>query len=417
MDTDSTDCSRTAKSLRARGPAALAPVAVLMACALLMGGCGTTSTAVKSDMPSEPARACSSSSPLKKSAGPAERIAAPKPSRASLPVLPVNEDGPRVRKFIKHYAYNDRRTMRKYLARAEKFLPMVRDIAKEHGMPEEIGYLFMLESGANPEARSPANAVGMWQFMPATARSYGLRVDSWVDERLDPEKSTRAAMVYLKDLYGRFGCWRLALSAYNSGENKLSRVLRREDTREYDRICSSRRLKRETREFWPKFQAIARIARDPKKYGFQPLAAKEHRKNYELVTVRGSYSFDTISEVTGVPAYVLRAFNPALIRKMTPARGITYAVRIPRGVKATLVKELETLPADPPSSHTVHTVRRGESVWKILRSYKISKRELANLNPDINFRKVLRCGAKLVVPKPDEDPPRSKRGNRVSLLH
>ena len=140
--------------------------------------------------------------------------------------------------------------MRKYLARAVNYLPMVHEVAREHGLPEDIGYLFMLESGANPEARSPANALGMWQFMPATARSYGLRVDRWVDERLDPRRSTEAAMLYLKDLYGMFGCWRLALSAYNSGENKLNKVLCAEDASEYDEICSSRKTQtRDTRVF------------------------------------------------------------------------------------------------------------------------------------------------------------------------
>ena len=109
---------------------------------------------------------------------------------------------------------------------------MAKTIAAQSGVPEDIAYLFMLESGANTQARSPANALGMWQFMPATARSYGLRVDSWVDERLDPARSTEAAMLYLKDLYGMFGCWRLALSAYNSGENKLNRVLCQEDAAE-----------------------------------------------------------------------------------------------------------------------------------------------------------------------------------------
>ncbi len=104
--------------------------------------------------------------------------------------------------------------MKRYLARAENHLPMVKSIANEHGLPQDLAYLLLLESGGNPEARSPANALGMWQFMPATARSYGLRVDSWVDDRLDPNKSTKAAMLYLKDLYGMFGCWRLALSAF-----------------------------------------------------------------------------------------------------------------------------------------------------------------------------------------------------------
>lgn len=170
-----------------------------------LGGCGATSSLVKKASPSKLA---SFLSPASHGGSKPKKKVAPKPSK--FPPIPFDEDGPRVRRFIRDYAYKNRETMKRYLARAEAYLPMVTNAAQEHGLPEEVSYLFMLESGADPEARSPANALGMWQFMPATARSYGLRVDSWVDERLDPEKSTHAAMLYLKDLYGMFGCWRLA---------------------------------------------------------------------------------------------------------------------------------------------------------------------------------------------------------------
>ena len=259
-------------------PATIQRAVILAALSALifgLGGCSTTTSLVKESTPS---RLASFLSPLTDN-NPApkkkKKVAAPS---SKYPAIPFDEDGPRVRRFIRDYAYKHRETMKRYLARAEDYLPMVTSVAAEHGLPQDVSYLFMLESGANPEARSPANALGMWQFMPATARSYGLRVDSWVDERLDPERSTRAAMLYLKDLYGMFGCWRLAFSAYNSGENKLNRVLCQEDADEYEEICSSRRLKKETREFWPKFQAIAQIAKNPKKYGFQPIKRPSLRR-------------------------------------------------------------------------------------------------------------------------------------------
>ena len=213
----------------------------------------------------------------------------------------------------------ERVAMRRYLVNAAEHLPTVKATTKENGLPDDIAYLVMLESGANPEARSPANALGMWQFMSATARSYGLRVDSWVDERLDPQKSTKAAMLYLKDLYGMFGCWRLALSAYNSGENKLNKVLCQEDASEYDEICSSPRLKRETREFFPRFLAMAHIAKNPEKYGFARLPDKAEEPKHDLITVDGSYSLETLARTMGVPRSRLAALNPALIRGSTPA--------------------------------------------------------------------------------------------------
>ncbi|MEJ2717164.1 MAG: transglycosylase SLT domain-containing protein [Deltaproteobacteria bacterium] len=320
----------------------------------MMGGCGSKFALLKKDphdASSGPKSVSHSGSKLAKGSA-ARRL-------ASYPSLPMDKNGPRVRGFVREYAYKRRETMKRYLARAERYLPMVKAIAKENGLPEEIGYLFMLESGANPEARSPANALGMWQFMPATARNYGLRVDSWVDERLDPEKSTKAAMLYLKDLYGMFGCWRLALSAYNSGENKLNKVLCQEDANEYEEICSSRRLKRETREFWPRFQAMAQIAMNPRKYGFSPLRLRRYRgpKN-EIMTVRGTYSLDTLAELVDVPTEQLAEINPGLIRGMTPGRPHFYSLRLPLGKRMRLAKLLYRTPTDQAGDQIVHVVHR-----------------------------------------------------------
>jgi membrane-bound lytic murein transglycosylase D len=360
----------------------------------MLGGCGSSTHVVKQDVEYKPAvanafsRAISFVSETKK-----RPIAKPN----SFPDLPAEENSPRVRKFIREYAYGQRDTMKHYLANASEHLPAVMATTREHGLPTDIAYLVMLESGANPEARSPANALGMWQFMPATARSYGLRVDSWVDERLDPQKSTRAAMAYLKDLYGMFGCWRLALSAYNSGENKLNKVLCQEDASEYDEICSSRRLKRETREFFPRFQAIAHIAKNPEKYGFARLPGNAEEPKYDLITVDGSYTLDTLASAMSVPRSRLAELNPALIRSATPT-GPSYSLRVPIGKKELLAAKLKETPPEPSRRHIVHVVNKGDSLPKILQRYGIRKSQLAGLNPDVNFRYRLRQGQKIVVP-------------------
>jgi membrane-bound lytic murein transglycosylase D len=275
----------------------------------------------------------------------------------------------------------------------------------------------MLESGANPEARSPANALGMWQFMPATARSYGLRVDRWVDERLDPRRSTEAAMLYLKDLYGMFGCWRLALSAYNSGENKLNKVLCAEDASEYDEICSSRRLKRETREFFPRFQAIALIAKDARKYGFSPLRLKKPKKDYEIVEVRKRHSLKDLAWAIGVSHTRLAGMNPSLFRGVTPSDGPPFKLRVPEGRRTILARKIETLPAENGKTHIVHVVHRGDSVSRILKHYHVSRSQLASLNPDVNFRRSLRAGARILIPVSKKAPTRKDRKrDRLSLL-
>lgn len=389
-------------------------LAAITALVLCLGGCGATSSLVKKTSTSRLASFLSHSTKDGPAPKKTKKVA---PAASKYPPIPFDEDGPRVRRFIRDYAYDNRRTMKRYLARAEEYLPMVTSIASEHGLPQDVSYLFMLESGADPEARSPANALGMWQFMPATARSYGLRVDSWVDERLDPEKSTRAAMLYLKDLYGMFGCWRLAFSAYNSGENKLNRVLCQEDADEYEEICSSRRLKKETREFWPKFQAIAQIARNPKKYGFQPIRNGEHVPDHDVLEVKGTYSLKRLARQAEVPERGVLELNPALVRGMTPPGDSPYLLRIPRGTKRTLARALERAPSVSARQHIVHVVHRGDSVWKLMRRYSVSRTQLANLNPDVNLRRRLRKGERIVVPvtsKPSKKP--SRKGHRVSLL-
>jgi membrane-bound lytic murein transglycosylase D len=362
---------------------------------LLLVGCGSKGALVKSDLDYRPAVANALSRAISFTSTSDKKK--PAPAKNGYPDVPMDYTAPRVLQFIREYAYSQRETMKRYLSRAEEYLPMVKTAARDNGLPEDLAYLFVLESGANPEARSPANALGMWQFMPATARSYGLRVDSWVDERLDPRKSTKAAMLYLKDLYGMFGCWRLALSAYNSGENKLNKVLCQEDASEYDEICSSPRLKRETREFFPRFHAIAAIAKTPEKYGFASLREKKDDENHELVNVEGSYRLEKIAKVTGVSHDKLVDLNPSLVRGMTPP-GMESGIRVPAGKREVLLAKLDQLREEPKQHQIVHVIDRGDSLPRILKRYNIQKNILAGLNPDVNLRKRLKPGEKLVVP-------------------
>jgi membrane-bound lytic murein transglycosylase D len=367
----------------------------LAAALVALGGCSATASRVKNDLDYRPAVANAISKAL---ALGTEFRKAPPPKPSSYPPLPSDENAPRVRRFVRGYAYDQRETLKAYLAAAEPYLGMAKKIARENELPEDVAYLFLLESGANPEARSHANALGMWQFMPATARSYGLRVDSWVDERLDPIKSTKAAMLYLKDLYGMFGCWRLALSAYNSGENKLNQVLCQEDADDYEEICSSRRLKQETREFFPKFQAIVHIAKNAAKFGFAAPSENAEEPQHEALPVDGSYSLKKLAILVGASESELSEMNPALVRAATPPEGDGFSLRVPLGKKETLERRLKDLQEDKTFGHVVHVVAKGDSVPKILKRYGVNKNELAAVNPDVNLRKGLKTGEKILVP-------------------
>ena len=154
---------------------------------------------------------------------------------------------------------------------------MIRETLKRHGLPEDLAFTAMIESGFNPVATSRAGARGLWQFMAATAKRYGLRVDQWVDERLDPEKSTVAAAAYLRDLYNLFGSWFLAQAAYNAGEGAIARAIRATGSNDFWALARTGFLHRETKEFVPQIVAAAQIGREPHRFGFEPVQPESAR--------------------------------------------------------------------------------------------------------------------------------------------
>jgi len=157
------------------------------------------------------------------------------------------------------------------LARSKQYLPMIRKVFQRQGLPLDLVYLPLIESGFNPRARSPKEAVGLWQFVADTARRYGLKVNADVDERCDPEKSTQAAARYLEDLYHQFGCWYLAAAGYNAGEKRVEGVLNRHGTRDFWIMARSRWLPQETCNYVPQLIAATLIAKSPQKYGLPPV--------------------------------------------------------------------------------------------------------------------------------------------------
>jgi membrane-bound lytic murein transglycosylase D len=161
---------------------------------------------------------------------------------------------------------------------------MIAGLLQEAGLPEELGYLVLIESSFLPNAVSPSGAAGLWQFVPQTARKYGLRINSWVDERRDPEKSTRAAMAYLKELHEHFGKWYLATAAYNAGQGTIKKAMKESGARDFWNLSDKSILKDETRDFVPKFVAATLIATNPQKYGFD-LIDYDSPLDYEEVEV------------------------------------------------------------------------------------------------------------------------------------
>lgn len=264
---------------------------------------------------------------------------------ASLPV-DVNE---RVRYWVKRFTTDERRTFEQFMSREGLYGDLIRAKLAERGMPEELIYLAMIESGFSPSATSHVAAVGLWQFMGPTAQQYGLRVDEWVDERRDPIRATDAALEYLQWLHDRYDSWYLAAAAYNAGPGRVDRALRRGGARSaegdadlYWEIIDH--LPRETREHVPRMLAVTLLARDTDRYEFDIRSAGAY--SFDRVWVPGGTPLRVVARALDVPTSELRDLNPHLIRGATPPGG-SYGLRVPVGDVARVVASIGGGPWGP----------------------------------------------------------------------
>jgi membrane-bound lytic murein transglycosylase D len=252
-----------------------------------------------------------------------------------------NLDHPRVEQFVDIFTGRSRKKFAGMLERLGRYQPMISAKLAERGMPQDLIYLAMIESGFEPKAYSHAHASGLWQFIAATGRRYGLDINRAVDERNDPERATEAALDYLAELHERFGSWYLAAAAYNTGENRVGRIMRQVTGRErgneasYYRIRS--RLPRETREYVPLMVAAARIAKEPHRYGFAHIRP-ESPLAYDSVVVGPATSLASVARKAGTTVNELKRLNPHF--KLSRTRNDMHsAVRIPVATRLALEGE------------------------------------------------------------------------------
>jgi membrane-bound lytic murein transglycosylase D len=316
----------------------------------------------------------------------------PEPSPANAPVIRTYEveDNHYVRQFIDQFQTGYRRAVVEgWLARSGRYLPMILDVFRQKGLPDELVFTAMIESGFNPVAVSRAGAKGLWQFMAPTARRYGLRVDEWLDERLDPEKSTMAAARHLLDLYAVFGSWNLVQAAYNAGEMKVLQAIRAMGTSDFWTLRGSRILRDETKNYIPAIQAATVIARAPERYGFVVTPAEPLQ--YEVVAVPKGTSLRLLALESAIPFEALERLNPELRLKQTPPDG-PYSLKVPVGGAKSVQLALDrnvVLRAPAASRATdqrrgkapvVHVVRARETAKSIARRYNISVDDLFRWN-------------------------------------
>ena len=316
-------------------------------------------------------------------------------SRYDFPIT-VNS---RVEGWIDYFTGKGRGHMERYLSRSSRYMPVMKQIFKKSGLPEDLVYLALIESGFNLRAKSRAKAVGPWQFMKATGKRYGLRVDAWVDERRDPIRSTEAAANYLKDLYLMFESWYLAASAYNAGEYKVLRAIEETKTNNYWRICETKMLRRETKDYVPKLIAAAIIAKNPSKYGFSEVEYLEPLQ-YDTVSISTPAKLKSIAKMVHASEDDILELNPAFARNTTPPAGGPYEVRLPPGTKVlferTLASNKSAIEADDMPSQII--VQEGDTLKSLAQKYRVSIKSLANVN-NLSTKEAISAGSALILPK------------------
>jgi hypothetical protein len=286
----------------------------------------------------------------------------------------------RVRHFVDGFSGPLREFFERALARSGKYISLMADILRKEGIPENLVYLALIESGFSPHAYSRAKAMGYWQFIRSTALRYGLKINSWVDERKDPVLSTRAAAAYLKDLYQMFGEWFLAAAAYNAGEGRVGTALRKSTTNDFWLLRQQRRhLKPETRDYVPKFVAAALIATQPEKYGFENVAY-EAPLQFDEVTIDTSLKLETVATLADTDVDVIKELNPALLRDYTPPTDNGFMLRLPVGKGETFLAGYRLLPDSAKIELSLYRVKKGDVLSRIARHHGVSVKQLMKEN-------------------------------------
>ncbi|MBT3820101.1 MAG: transglycosylase SLT domain-containing protein [Nitrospinaceae bacterium] len=342
-----------------------------------------------------------------------EHTAALKPIRKTgeIPTKPFTFDIPIVRntavdRWIEYFTGSGRANFAIWLSRGGRYIKTFREIFKDNNLPQDLAYLSLIESGFSLRARSRAGAVGPWQFMPATARRSGLKVNRYVDERRHPIKATHAAVYLLTALYKEFGHWDLALAAYNSGENRIRRARKRSGRKTFWALTRTRYIPNETKNYVPKFLAGLIIAKNPEVFGFSGIDYQKPRR-WETVALPRGMSLKSIARMAGAPLKSIQDLNSELRWRYTPpVKG--HLLRLPSGTANRFLEILAKTPREPIPVSGHYRILPGDTFGLLAKRFGISLHKMLELNAHLNPRR-LRVGTPIFLPQ-------KKTSIRTSIL-
>jgi membrane-bound lytic murein transglycosylase D len=317
-----------------------------------------------------------------------------KSTHSDLPLMMTDQ----VAGYISYFSNRGRGTFERAFARSGRYHDMMVSILKQEGVPQDLIYLAQAESGFHPLAVSRVGARGIWQFMGSRARGYGLQHSMWVDDRQDPEKSTRAAARHLKDLYAQFGDWYLAMAAYNSGPGTVQAAVRRTGYADFWELYRRNVLPKETRNYVPIILAMTIVSKNLSHYGFDDVSMDEPVP-YDSLTINYPVDLRLVAECVDATPAQLQELNPSLLRTTTPKVG-TFELHLPRGTKDEYKTAIAAIPTDMRLWWRYHKVQPGDTLASLSRSYRVSAKSIAAANHLEGTELDLEGEAKVVIPIP-----------------
>ncbi len=315
----------------------------------------------------------------------------PDTTYSDFPIIINNQ----VQVYLDLFQNKQRKSFAIWLSRSGKYLPLMQKELREAGLPEDLAYLAMIESGYSPKAYSKSHASGLWQFIPGTGAQYNLKMNRYLDERRDAEKSTKAAVKFLSALYDEFGDWHLAVAAYNAGGGKIGRGLERYNAKDFWSLAEHDYLAMETKRYVPKLIASIIIAKNPVLYGFTDIPP-EKPLSYDTLEVGPGLTLDAVALISNCDRKTIDLLNQELSTNKTPLNQSSYQIKIPAGSQKLASKNLPRLHRIATTDYKSHTIRRGESLSQVCKRYDINKTTLLKVN---NLRSLkLVAGKRLRIP-------------------